>query len=101
MRRIVQPLAARNARLQTSTVNAFLTTLDTVIAVGRIACLASAVVVTAVCRIDRTVHTRRINTFSSVARFFRGSIDPLLAPIERRIVRRGGIPSNALFEVFR
>lgn len=75
--------------------NAFLTTLDTVIAVARIALLASAVVVTVVCGIDWAVRTRRINPFSSVARFFRGSIDPLLAPIERRIVRGGGLPSNA------
>lgn len=75
--------------------NAFLTTLDTVIAVARIALLASAVVVTLVCGIDWAVRTRRINPFSSVARFFRGSIDPLLAPIERRIVRGGGLPSNA------
>jgi YggT family protein len=76
-------------------VNAFLATLDTVIAVARVALLASAVVVTAVCAIDWAVRTRRINPFSGVARFFRGSIDPLLAPIERRIVRGGGIPSNA------
>ena len=75
--------------------NAFLTTLDTVIAVARIALLASAVVVTVVCGIDWAVRTRRINPVSSVARFFRGSIDPLLAPIERRIVRGGGLPSNA------
>ena len=75
--------------------NAFLATLDTVIAVARIAFLASAVIVTAVCVIDWAVRTRRISPFSGVARFFRGSIDPLLAPIERRIVRSGGIPSNA------
>lgn len=75
--------------------NAFLATLDTVIAVARIAFLASAVVAAAVCVTDWAVRTRRINPFSSVARFFRGSIDPLLAPIERRIVRGGGIPSNA------
>jgi YggT family protein len=80
---------------QTSHVNAFLATFDTVIAVARIALLASAVVVTALCGVDWAVRTRRINPFSGVARFFRGSIDPLLAPIERRIVRGGGLPSNA------
>jgi len=52
-------------------------------------------VATAVCVVDWAVRTRRINPFSGVARFFRGSIDPLLAPIERRIVRSGGLPSNA------
>ena len=75
--------------------NAFLATLDTVIAIARIAFLASAVVAGAVCVTDWAVRTRRINPFSGVARFFRGSIDPLLAPIEQRIVRGGGIPSNA------
>lgn len=75
--------------------NAFLTTLDAVIAVARVAFLASAVLAAAVCVTDWAVRTRRINPFSGVARFFRGSIDPLLAPIERRIVRGGGLPSNA------
>ena len=75
--------------------NAFLTTLDGVIAVARVAFLASAVVAVAVCVTDWAVRTRRISPFSGVARFFRGSIDPLLAPVERRIVRGGGLPSNA------
>jgi len=76
-------------------VNAFLATLDTVIAVARIAFLASAAVTAVVCVADWAVRTRRISPFSGVARFFRGSIDPLFAPIERRLVRSGGIPSNA------
>jgi len=76
-------------------VNAFLATLDTVIGIARIAFLASAVVVAVVCVVDWAVRTRRISPFSGVARFFRGSIDPLMAPIERRIVRGGGVPSNA------
>jgi YggT family protein len=88
-------LPVRNTRRHTSRVNAFLASLDTVIAVARIVLLASAVVVTAVCVMDWAVRTRRISPFSGVARFFRGSIDPLMAPIEQRIVRGGGIPSNA------
>jgi len=76
-------------------VNAFLITLDRVIATVRIVFLASAVVTALVCVVDWAVRTRRISPFSGVARFFRGSIDPLFAPIERRIVRSGGIPSNA------
>jgi YggT family protein len=76
-------------------VNAFLTTLDATIAVVRVVFLASAVIATAICITDWAVRTRRISPFSGVARFFRGSIDPLLAPIERRIVRSGGLPSNA------
>ena len=75
--------------------NAFLAALDTIIAISRIAFLASAVAVAAICGIDWAVRTRRISPFSGVARFFRRSIDPLMAPIERRIVRGGGVPSNA------
>lgn len=75
--------------------NALLTTLDASVAVARVVFLVSAVIATAVCIIDWAVRTRRISPFSGVARFFRSSIDPLMAPIERRIVRRGGIPSNA------
>lgn len=88
-------LAAHIAPDQTSHVNVFLATLDTVTAIARVALLASAVVVAGVCVLDWAVRTRRISPFSGIARFFRGSIDPLLAPIERRIVRGGGIPSNA------
>lgn len=87
-------LHAPHAR-QNSRVNAFLATLDTVIAVARIVFLASAVLAAIVCIMDWAVRTRRISPFSGVARFFRSSIDPLLAPVERRIVRGGGIPSNA------
>jgi YggT family protein len=76
-------------------VNAFLATFDTVIAVVRVAFLVSAVIVAAVCVTDWAVRTRRISPFSGVARFFRGSIDPLMGPIERRIIRGGGVPSNA------
>lgn len=47
------------------------------------------------CAIDWAVRTRRINPFSKVARFVRANIDPLLAPIERVIVRAGGVPSAA------
>ena len=75
--------------------NAFLATIDAVTGVARVAVLVSAVVVAVVCGIDWAVRTRRISPFSGVARFFRGSISPLFAPIERRLVRSGGSPSNA------
>lgn len=75
--------------------NSLLTGFDAAIGVARIGFLVLAVVVTAVCGVDWAVRTRRVSPFSPVARFFRNSIDPLLAPIERRIVRGGGIPSNA------
>lgn len=41
------------------------------------------------------VRTRRIGPFSPVARGIRGLTDPLLAPVERSIVRAGGLPSAA------
>jgi YggT family protein len=53
------------------------------------------VFVAVLCAIDWAVRTRRVNPFSKVARFFRANIDPILAPIERVIVRSGGVPSAA------
>lgn len=75
--------------------NAFLATIDALTGVARVAFLVAAIAVTAICVVDWAVRTRRVNPFSPVARFFRNSIDPLMAPIERRVVRSGGIPSNA------
>ena len=75
--------------------NAFLATIDAVTGVARVVFLVSAIVVAVVCGLDWAVRTRRISPFSGVSRFFRASISPLFAPIERRIVRSGGIPSNA------
>jgi YggT family protein len=56
---------------------------------------ALAAVVAIVALVDWLVRTRRINPFSAVARFFRRVVDPLMAPVERRIVRSGGQPSSA------
>lgn len=53
------------------------------------------VAVAGICAIDWAVRTRRINPFSKVARFFRGSVDPLMLPVERVIVRAGGAPAAA------
>ena len=55
----------------------------------------AAAVCAVVVAMDWLVRTRRINPFSPVARFFRSSVDPLLAPIERRVVRAGGLPTSA------
>ncbi len=75
--------------------NELLTGFDTAMAVARIGFLVLAVLATAVACLDWAVRTRRVSPFSPVSRFFRSSVDPLMAPIERRIVGRGGIPSNA------
>ena len=45
--------------------------------------------------VDWAVRTRRLNPFGGIARFFRRSVDPLMVPIERRVVRAGGRPSSA------
>ncbi|HEX7939727.1 MAG TPA: hypothetical protein VF483_12145, partial [Gemmatimonadaceae bacterium] len=45
--------------------------------------------------VDWLVRTRQINPFGPVAQFFRKFIDPVMRPVERRIVRAGGQPSSA------
>jgi YggT family protein len=61
----------------------------------RVLLLYAGVAVAAVCAYDWAVRTRRINSFSKSARFFRGHIEPLMRPVERTIVRAGGTPSSA------
>lgn len=68
---------------------------DTMIAGFRIALFATAAVLTAVCTLDWMVRTRRLSPFGAVARFMRNAVDPLLKPLERRVVRSGGLPSSA------
>ncbi len=48
-----------------------------------------------ICVVDWAVRTRRINAFNPIARYFRSTVDPFIAPIERRVVRAGGLPSSA------
>jgi YggT family protein len=67
----------------------------TVIAVVRVGLFYAGIVVAVICAFDWAVRTRRINPFNRVARFFRGSIEPLMAPVERVVVRAGGVPSSA------
>lgn len=45
--------------------------------------------------LDWLVRTRRINPFHPIARAIRRSVDPLVSPIERRIVRAGGTQTSA------
>jgi YggT family protein len=69
--------------------------IDYAIYVLRFALLAAGAVFLVIAILDWAVRTRRINPFSSVARFCRRVIDPMLVPIESRVVRAGGIPSQA------
>ena len=55
--------------------------------------VGAAVVVIA--GLDWAVRSRRISPFSRTARLFRARIDPLMLPIERLIVRAGGVPTSA------
>ena len=67
----------------------------TILDVLRVALFAAAVLLAIVALLDWMVRTRRINAFNPVARFFRRTVDPLLRPIEERVVRAGGMPTAA------
>src|SRR2546426_10935690 len=41
------------------------------------------------------VRTRRLSPFGPVGRAFRGATEPVLRPVERRLVRLGGNPVHA------
>lgn len=72
-----------------------LAVFDTVIELARRAILALTAVLFGIFLIDWLVRTRRLSPFGPVARFFRGVVDPMLEPVERRVVRAGGLPSAA------
>ena len=61
----------------------------------RVVLLATAAAVAVAAGLSWAVRTRRLPPFGGVARFVRKRIDPLFAPMERRIVRAGGMPSHA------
>lgn len=66
-----------------------------VIQVVRAALLSIAVVFGVICILDWAVRTRKISPFNAIARFCRATVDPLIAPIERKVVRAGGTPASA------
>ena len=71
---------------------AFFTSLREIL---RVVLLCAALIMAVIAIVDWMVRTRRISPFSPVARFFRQRIDPLLEPVERRVIRAGGLPANA------
>src|SRR3954464_7694321 len=73
----------------------FLAGADAVIQILRTALLSVAVVFGAICLLDWAVRTRKISPFNAVARFCRSTVDPIISPIERRVVRAGGTPASA------
>jgi YggT family protein len=80
---------------QLSGVTFVITGIDAVLGVLRASFFWVAAALAVICAVDWAVRSRRISPFSGVARFVRGSIDPLMSPVERRIVRAGGVPSSA------
>jgi YggT family protein len=73
----------------------FLAGSDAVIVILRTVLLSVAVVFGAICILDWAVRTRKISPFNAIARFCRSTVDPIIAPIERRVVRAGGTPAAA------
>jgi YggT family protein len=72
-----------------------LATYVMVVAGIRVGLFYAGILVAVICLFDWAVRTRRINPFNRVARFFRGSVDPLMLPVERVILRAGGAPASA------
>lgn len=72
-----------------------LASADLVLQILRTALLSVALVFGAICILDWAVRTRKISPFNAVARFCRSTIDPFIAPIERKVVRAGGAPAAA------
>ena len=68
---------------------------DVAIQLLRTVLLSVAAVFGAVCVLDWAVRTRKISPFNAVARFCRSTVDPFLAPVERKVVRAGGTPASA------
>jgi YggT family protein len=72
-----------------------ISTLDLILGVARPVVFGLIAVVAALCTLDWAVRTRRVNPFGGLARFTRRTVDPLITPVERRIVRAGGTPASA------
>jgi len=59
--------------------------------------IAALVYASAVALTHWAMRSRRINPFGAWARFMRKVSDPVLLPLEKRILRAGGNPQNAPF----
>jgi len=68
---------------------------DAFVGIVRLVFLYAAIAIAAICVFDWGVRTRRISPFNRVARFFRARVDPMMAPVERVVVRSGGLPTQA------
>ena len=75
--------------------NTTVVVFDQVLGAVRFALAIIAGIFAIFCVIDWLVRTRRVNLFGPLARFSRSKIDPVLEPIERRVLRAGGNPVSA------
>jgi YggT family protein len=69
--------------------------LDQIIVLLRAGFGGALVAAAALAAVAWGVRTRRINAFGAPARLSRDFLDPLIAPVERRIVRFGGTHTSA------
>ena len=76
-------------------VTTLLHTFDTALSGLRLLFFGGAIVLGALCTIEWSVRSRRLNPFSPWARGTRRLMSPLIKPVERSIVRAGGTPSSA------
>src|SRR5665213_86446 len=74
---------------------ALLPLLVLVVSIVRTVVAVAVVVLAIVFLLDWLVRTRRINPFHPAARAIRRFAEPLIAPVERRILRAGGTPTSA------
>jgi YggT family protein len=75
--------------------NAFLLAFAQLVQGVRVAVFVVAVVFAIVALVDWLVRTRRVSPFSPVARFCRRTVDPVMVPVERVVIRAGGQPASA------
>jgi len=75
--------------------NSIVTGLDAALAIVRYVFLGGAALASLVCAGDWMVRTRRLSPFGAPARFFRKTVDPAIAPVERAVIRSGGVPTAA------
>jgi YggT family protein len=69
--------------------------LSLVLAVVRPLVLVGALATGLAALASWATHTRRLNPFSGIGRFTRRSVDPLFAPVEKRLLLAGGQPAHA------
>lgn len=88
-------LSPTDARVYFDRMNSLLIDYALLVHGVRVAVFVAAVTAGVVALVDWLVRTRRISPFSGVARFFRRSVDPLMVPVERTVIRAGGQPASA------